>query len=145
MVSESHEGKIVTVDVVNEYLTAPHKTLSCTSVREKDLNVCQKMKAAASKQCLSVAGECTIEKETKSTKRELRLWSVSLEEAKKAGRQRYEDDEKALSWTKPIQVVINKIWSLQVNYLEEEVLTRYKVKKEARLPVHGKRYNFKVC
>ena len=45
---------------------------------------------------------------------------------------RYEDDEKALSWAELTQVDIDKIWSRLANDMEEEVLTRYIVKTEAR-------------
>ena len=47
-------------------------------------------------------------------------------------------DEEAPSWVRLTQCEIDKIWSLLANVMEEEVLTRCKVKKEARCKYKGR-------
>ena len=48
------------------------------------------------------------------------------------------DDEEALSWANLVQVEIDKIWLHVANDMEEEVLTRDKVRKEARCEYKGR-------
>ena len=58
--------------------------------------------------------------------------------SKESRRLRFEADEKALCWVKLTQGGIDVIWSQLTNDMEEEVLTRYKVKKEARCKCKGR-------
>ena len=76
-------------------------------------------------------------KNKKHKKRVLPLeWDPS--KSKDIRRQKFEDDEEALSWVKLTRCEIDKFGIHLANDMEEEVLTRYKVKKEARCKYKGR-------
>ena len=97
------------------------------------------IEVAASKQSYSVAGERVVENQTNKKHKKRALpseWDSA--KSKESRRQRYEDSEDASCWVELTQSEIDKTWSQLANDMEQEVLTRYNIKKEARCKYQGR-------
>ena len=107
--------------------------------KEADFFTAKSFKATTKRQSSSVAVECIVE-EKDAQQKSVSVRMGVLRKRERRTRQRCEDDEEAPWSTRFAREEIDKIRENQANDMEEEVLVKYKVRKEGQVQIQRRRW-----